>query len=203
MISMEAPESDDETLDALSRQAAEQAQQPLTDARIAGYNKESEENLVIVTDVSSSNEGTPKGLLIDRLDFGKTPPKRGEKENVLVVIISNRRDGIIPTIASILITSTLPVDVILIGVHEINEQVRAHFGVRINQFVSLSVDDITEDLLAQGFRPIWKWDEWHTSIDNPNWRNENTIVRVFSYAECDLMCKTHILVVHIAHRALG
>jgi hypothetical protein len=182
LTDMEAPENDDGiTMDASSRQAAAQAQQPLTDARLAVFDKEAEENpLVIITDTSSSssNQETPKGLLIDRLDFGRTPTKAGETENVLVVIVSNRRDGIIPTIASILITSTLPVDVILIGVHEINEQVGAHFGQRINQFVSLSVDDITEDLLAQDFRPIWKWDEWHTSIDNPSWRNENTIVRV-------------------------
>jgi hypothetical protein len=181
LAEMEAPDNDDEsTMDASSRQAAEQVQQPLTDARLAGFDKEAEENpLVIITDISSSgNQETPKGLLIDRLDFGKTPTKPGETENVLVVIVSNRRDGIIPTVASILVTSTLPVDVILIGVHEINEQVGAHFGKRINQFVSLSVDDITEDLLAQDFRPIWKWDEWHTSIDNPSWRNENTIVRV-------------------------
>jgi hypothetical protein len=97
-----------------------------------------------------------------------------DDENVLVVIISNRRDGIIPTIASILRTSTKPVDVVLIGVHSINEQVNAHFGNRINAFTSLSVQDIEDDLVKQGFQPIWTWPEWHTSMD-PSWPNENTL----------------------------
>jgi hypothetical protein len=95
-------------------------------------------------------------------------------ENVLVVIISNRRDGIIPTIASILYTTTKPVDVVLIGVHSINEQVRDHFKDRINHFTSLSVKDIENDLVQQGFQPIWTWPEWHTSMD-PSWKNENTL----------------------------
>lgn len=95
-------------------------------------------------------------------------------ENVLVVIISNRRDGIIPTLASIILKSTKPVDVVLIGEHDINMQVSAHFGNRINEFKSLSVKDIENDLVAQGFSPIWTWPDWHTSMD-PNWPNENTL----------------------------
>jgi lipopolysaccharide biosynthesis glycosyltransferase len=95
-------------------------------------------------------------------------------ENVLVVIISNRRDGIIPTLASIIKTSSKPVDVVLIGEHEINEQVAAHFGSRINEFKSMSVKDIEVDLVAQGFQPIWTWPDWHTSMD-PSWKNENTL----------------------------
>lgn len=95
-------------------------------------------------------------------------------ENVLVVIISDRRDGIIPTLASIIRTSSKPVDVVLIGEHSINEQVAAHFGSRINEFKSLSVKDIEEDLIAQGFHPIWTWPDWHASMD-PGWKNENTL----------------------------
>jgi lipopolysaccharide biosynthesis glycosyltransferase len=94
--------------------------------------------------------------------------------NVLVVIISNRRDGIIPTLASIIITSSKPLDVVLIGEHKINEQVRNHFGNRINEFTSLSVKDITKDLESQGMMPIWTWPEWQSSMD-PSWKNENTI----------------------------
>lgn len=181
---MEAPSDvNDGAAEESPRQAAEQLRVEV-DARIAGY-KGSTQELVVNNDSSTST--APKGLLIDRLDFGKTPMKPGETENVLVVIISNRRDGIIPTIASILITSSLPVDVVLIGEHEINQQVGAHFGDRINQFVSLSVDDITEDLLAQNKTPIWKWDDWHTSVNNPNWRNENTIVRgILPFILCGL-----------------
>jgi hypothetical protein len=179
---MEPPENDDGIArNASASEAAKRVeqQQPERDARMYDVKEEPAEELIIG---SSGDQVTPKGLLIDRMDFGKTPTKVGETENVLVVIISNRRDGIIPTIASILSKSTLPVDVVLIGVHEINKQVDAHFGKRIKNFVSLSVDDITEDLLAQDFQPIWTWPEWHTSIDNPTWRNENTIVRVRVFA---------------------
>jgi lipopolysaccharide biosynthesis glycosyltransferase len=96
-------------------------------------------------------------------------------ENILIVIISNRKDGIIPTIGSILATASKPVDVVLIGVHETNEQVRTHFGDRINDFTSLSVQDVSDDLLKQGRKPIWTWDTWHTSINNPAWRTEHTL----------------------------
>lgn len=108
---------------------------------------------------------------------------------VLVVIISNRRDGIIPTVASILTTSSKPVDVILIGEHEINEQVRDHFGDRIHSFTSMSVKDVEDDLVAQGLTPIWTWPEWHTSMD-PSWRNENTL-HVGSWD--NLMTHAHVL----------
>lgn len=94
--------------------------------------------------------------------------------NLLIVVISNRRDGIIPTLASIITTASKPVDVVVIGEHAINEQVRAHFGSRINEFTSMSVQDITDDLVAQGLQPIWTWSEWHTSMD-PSWKNENTL----------------------------
>jgi Glycosyl transferase family 8 len=111
------------------------------------------------------------------------------KDNVLVVIISNRQLGIIPTIASILRTSSLPVDVVLIGEHEINERVRDHFGDRINDFTSMSVKDVEDDLVAQGYRPIWTWPEWHTSME-PSWKNENTL-HVGSWD--NLMTHAHVL----------
>ena len=110
-----------------------------------------------------------------RTSNGTSALSSEEEETVLVVIISNRRDGIIPTIASILRTSSLPVDVVLIGVHAINQQVQEHFGNRIHTFTSLSVQDIEDDLVQQGFSPIWTWPEWHTSIGNPDWKNENTL----------------------------
>lgn len=97
-------------------------------------------------------------------------------EIVLVVIISDRKDGIVPTIASILMTSSHPVDVVLIGRHSINQEVREHFGNRIHSFTSLSVQDVTDDLKQGGHpAPIWMWPEWHTSINNPKWSNENTL----------------------------
>ena len=155
----------------------EAGEQPITDARLAGLesrteNIESSPELV----VPSASDAV---LLIDQKDSAGspvTPTDSALDENILVVIISNRRDGIIPTIASILTTASKKVDVVLIGEHKINEQVGAHFGDRINEFTSLSVQDITDDLVAQGLNPIWTWPEWHTSVDNPSWRNENTIV---------------------------
>jgi Glycosyl transferase family 8 len=96
-------------------------------------------------------------------------------DTVLIVIISDRKDGIIPTISSILMTSTQPVDVVLIGRYVINEEVKTHFGNRINMFTSLSVQDVTSDLQKAGHKPIWTWPDWHTSINNPAWRNKNTL----------------------------
>jgi lipopolysaccharide biosynthesis glycosyltransferase len=125
-------------------------------------------------DKSSEGDVAPQTLVAKSVDTGDAVKTNSTGENVLVVIISNRRDGIIPTLASILRTSTKPVDVVLIGEHDINLQVSAHFGSRINEFKSLSVKDIENDLVAQGFKPIWTWPEWHTSMD-PSWPNENTL----------------------------
>jgi lipopolysaccharide biosynthesis glycosyltransferase len=135
--------------------------------------------------IGTSTDGKPHVFVRDNEGTNKS----NGIGNVLVVIISNRRDGIIPTVASILTTSTLPVDVILIGEHEINEQVRKHFGNRINEFISMSVKDIEDDLVAQGYKPIWTWPEWHTSMD-PSWRNENTL-HVGSWD--NLMTHAHVL----------
>jgi lipopolysaccharide biosynthesis glycosyltransferase len=96
-------------------------------------------------------------------------------ETVLVVIISDRPDGIIPTIASILQTSSVPVEVVLIGVHSVNDQVQRHFGSRLQTFTSLSVADVTRDLQTEGHDPIWTWPDWHSSVNNPAWHNENTL----------------------------
>jgi hypothetical protein len=96
---------------------------------------------------------------------------------VLVVISSDRLHGILPTLASIVRTTTsAPVDVVMIGNHSINQQVRDHFGLRIHQFIDLTVDDVKLDLQRQGLRPIWTWDDWHSSIrQQTTWVNENTI----------------------------
>jgi hypothetical protein len=96
-------------------------------------------------------------------------------DNILLVIMSDREHGIIPTLGSIVNHTSASVDVVLIGKHTINERVRTHFGDRINAFVSLTVFDVQKDLEQQGLQPIWTWDDWHTSINNPEWRNDNTI----------------------------
>lgn len=94
----------------------------------------------------------------------------------MVVIISDRKNGIIPTIASVLATSSQPVDVVLIGLAHINQQVQSHFGSRIRLFTTLTVADVTQDLQQNaGLEPIWTWPEWQTSIRNPHWRNANTL----------------------------
>jgi hypothetical protein len=113
-----------------------------------------------------------------------------DNEPVLVVIISNRLLGVITTIASIVRTSHKPVHVVLIGSHEINVKVSKHFGNRLYNLTSLSTEDVTHDLLDQGLHPVWTWDTWHTTINNPSWRNENTI-RVGEWD--DLMTHAHEL----------
>lgn len=107
----------------------------------------------------------------------------GVGSTVLVVIVSNRLNGIIPTVSSILTSTKIrPVDLVLIGDEKINQKVQEHFAkpsasrANIHQFTSLTVDDIQRDLQKQGYSPIWTWPEWGTSQrDFKHWRNENTL----------------------------
>lgn len=162
----------------------------LEDARFADDVDETEK-MMIRLEAEQATDGDGKPHLFAERHPIKTRNKDGTstKDNVLVVIISNRRDGVIPTLASILRTSSLPVDVVLIGEHEINEQVRDHFGARVNDFTSMSVKDVEDDLVSQGYQPIWTWPEWHTSME-PSWKNENTL-HVGSWD--NLMTHAHVL----------
>jgi lipopolysaccharide biosynthesis glycosyltransferase/LPS sulfotransferase NodH len=106
---------------------------------------------------------------------------------VLVVIISDRLDGIIPTVASILThTTSKPVDLVLIGNNaEVNEGVRQHFMDRnrtkegrraeIRQFTSLSIKDVQDDLVRQGYTPIWTWPEWGSSRKVDWFKSDHTL----------------------------
>jgi hypothetical protein len=100
-----------------------------------------------------------------------------DHDNVLVVIISDRLEGIIPTVSSILThTTSKPVDLVLIGNNPVvNERVQQHFmnaattstaseqqplqsnttRAAIHQFTSLTVADVQADLQSQGYQPIW------------------------------------------------
>ena len=143
----------------------------LVDPRLADTSKEEEfrKEIQVAKLVESTAADTDNGKA-----SAQSASASMTEANLLVVIISNRRDGMIPTLASIITTASRPVDVVVIGEHGINEQVRTHFGSRINEFISMSVQDITDDLIAQGMQPIWTWPEWHTSMD-PSWKNENTL----------------------------
>jgi lipopolysaccharide biosynthesis glycosyltransferase/LPS sulfotransferase NodH len=111
-----------------------------------------------------------------------TAAKEDTEANVLVVIISNRLAGIIPTVSSILThTSSKPVDLVLIGDPALNEKVRQHFSAptrtrqrAIHTFTSLTVESVQADLLAQGYQPIWTWPEWGSSRSS-TWRNQHTL----------------------------
>jgi lipopolysaccharide biosynthesis glycosyltransferase/LPS sulfotransferase NodH len=106
---------------------------------------------------------------------------------VLVVIISDRLDGIIPTVASILThTKSKPVDLVLIGNNaKVNEGVREHFMDRnrttgakregIRQFTSLSIKDVQADLIRQGYSPIWTWPEWGSSRKSDWFKPDQTL----------------------------
>lgn len=96
-------------------------------------------------------------------------------DNILLVIISNRIDGIIPSVASIVQSASKPVDVVLIGEHDVNEAVHSHFGHRIDNFISMTVKEVQDDLMKNKLRPIWTWPEWHSSINDIHWKNKNTL----------------------------
>ncbi len=97
------------------------------------------------------------------------------EKKVTVLIFSDRIEGIITTIGSMIKSSpNSPISVILVGKQEPNEQAKEHFKNRIASFVTMTIEDAQADLVAQGLNPIWNWDTWHTSSD-PTWANENTI----------------------------
>jgi lipopolysaccharide biosynthesis glycosyltransferase len=97
---------------------------------------------------------------------------------ILVVIVSNRLSGVIPTVASILQnTKSKPVRLVLIGDHfDINDDIQTRFGNRLHDFTALTLQDVQDDLQAQGYKPIWTWPQWGTSR-NDHWNNDNTIHR--------------------------
>jgi lipopolysaccharide biosynthesis glycosyltransferase len=117
---------------------------------------------------------------------------------VLVVILSDRLEGVIPTVASILKhTKNKPVDLVLIGNNPlVNDGVKQHFMSKnqtnqssrasIHQFTSLSIKDVQNDLVRQGYKPIWTWPEWGSSRKS-NWFKPNYTLHV---AEWDRL-ETH------------
>ena len=100
-----------------------------------------------------------------------TPP---DYEKITTVIISDRIEGIVTTLGSMIRSTSSSINVILIGNQETNEKAQEHFHDRTSSFIAMTVEEIQADLIAQGFDPIWNWREWHSSRD-PEWKNENTL----------------------------
>ena len=91
------------------------------------------------------------------------------------LIFSDRLEGIIPTIGSMIRSTSVPMNIILIGKADINAKAYEHFATRTASFVTMTVEDAQNDLINNaGLNPIWKWDEWHSSSEE-GWKNENTI----------------------------
>jgi lipopolysaccharide biosynthesis glycosyltransferase len=117
---------------------------------------------------------------------------------VLVVIVSDRFEGIIPTVASILThTKSKPIDFVLIGNNQtVNERVRKHFmnnnrnksqkRADVHRFTCFSILQIQNDLIHQGYQPIWTWNAWGSSR-KPDWFRSEYTIRV---AEWDSL-ETH------------
>lgn len=109
------------------------------------------------------------------------PPLESDS-SVMVVLVSNRLDGMVGTISSILVnTVSRGVDLVVIGDAELNEKIRQRFlqpqGQRtqvLNSFISLTVPDVEADLIAQGHSPIWTWKEWHSSMSSKDWFRPNS-----------------------------
>ena len=55
-----------------------------------------------------------------------------------------------------------------------NAKAHKHFKGRTASFITMTVEEAQDDLIKQGHKPIWKWDEWHTSMEE-GWANKNTI----------------------------
>lgn len=104
-------------------------------------------------------------------------------KSVLVVIVSNRFAGIVPTVSSILThTNSTGIELVLIGTAGVNQRVEKHFRTHhrnradLHSFTSLTLQDIQQDLEAQGIQPIWTWPEWGSSQRDADWfRPEATL----------------------------
>ena len=137
-----------------------------------------------------------------------------DSEAVLVVIVSDRFEGIIPTVASIVRhTKSKPIDLVLIGNnHDVNERVRQHFMTHqpnatttrplkrtnrnnnIRMFTSYSTLEIQTDLMNQGYQPIWTWPEWGSSRQKQggsSWFRTNYTIHVADWD--DLETHAHVL----------
>mmetsp|Transcript_24540 Transcript_24540/g.42002 ORF Transcript_24540/g.42002 Transcript_24540/m.42002 type:complete len:1055 (+) Transcript_24540:79-3243(+) len=107
-----------------------------------------------------------------RLRAQDTPTEDDDTPTAL--IFSDRLNGIIPTIGSMIRSSSKPVNIILIGKQDVNGAAHAHFKDRTSSFITMTVDEAQTDLIHQGLNPIWKWDEWHSSKAS-EWKSENTL----------------------------
>lgn len=93
---------------------------------------------------------------------------------VTAILMSDRMEGVITTLGSMIRSTSTPIQIILIGNQATNEKVQTHFAGRTSSFIIMTIEEAQNDLINQGLSPIWTWDEWHSSRD-PNWKNENTI----------------------------
>ena len=92
-----------------------------------------------------------------------------------VLIFSDRINGLIPTIGSMIRATSVPINIVLIGKDDINKKAHDHFHSRTASFVTMTVNEAQQDITEQGLSPIWNWKEWHSSIKQPGWKNDNTI----------------------------
>eukprot|EP00934_Nitzschia_sp_Nitz4_P006067 Nitzschia sp. Nitz4//scaffold441_size7222//3174//5670//NITZ4_009161-RA/size7222-processed-gene-0.0-mRNA-1//1//CDS//3329552025//6057//frame0 len=93
---------------------------------------------------------------------------------VVAVLMSDRIQGMLPTLGTMVDFSSSSIEVLLIGDMKISHSVQKHFEGRIDSFILMTVEDLEADLLSQGINPIWKWNDFGSS-HGPDWQNENTI----------------------------
>ena len=125
---------------------------------------------------------------------------------IVVVIVSDRYEGIVPTVASIVKhTKSKPINLVLIGNNlDVNKRVRQHFATNlgtnhnhnhiIRKFTSFSTLEIQTDLMNQGYQPIWTWTEWGSStrksVDS-SWLRSNHTIHIAEWD--DLETHAHVL----------
>ena len=139
---------------------------------------------LLATTRSLQSSRTPlntDGTILDALAHTYFDPDAPVVDAPTALIFSDRLEGIIPTIGSMVRSTSVPMHIILIGKEGTNAEAYAHFGDRTASFVTLTFEEAAADLTNQGLYPIWNWEEWHSSVDaetggiSPEWTNENTI----------------------------
>ncbi|KAL7553064.1 hypothetical protein ACHAWF_016322 [Thalassiosira exigua] len=103
------------------------------------------------------------------------PGEKLNRDTPTILISSDRLDAIITTIGSLIRSSSAPPNIILIGQDDSNAKAQKHFLGRTSSFVTMTVAEAQADLNAQDHSPIWTWPEWHKSMTDPEWANNNTL----------------------------
>mmetsp|Transcript_24129 Transcript_24129/g.45119 ORF Transcript_24129/g.45119 Transcript_24129/m.45119 type:complete len:439 (-) Transcript_24129:216-1532(-) len=120
----------------------------------------------------------------ETLQVGEDSPLKanGTDGSIHACIFSNRADGLIGTLKSMEINAHSPEDIhVWVVTDNITSVQVAAQHVSFIRVHALELEEIEEDLISKGMTPVWKWEEYNTTVIyeggahfDQSWANENT-----------------------------